>query len=493
MATIPISQIVQVNPGVLAAAGSAVDLNGMVLSNSTYVPIGQAYSFTNPTDVGTFFGLASVEANAATIYFNGPLNATKKPGALYFAQYNAVSVSAYLRSASLATLTLTALQALSGVLTITVDGVVKTSTSINLSAATSFSNAATIIAAAFTSGPAVTWDAIKSAFVFMSTTTGASSTISYASGSLASGLALTQANAAILSQGAVAATPALFMQALYGVTQNWGCFTTLFEPSTSDAVAFAAWNSGIPDRFAYVSWDSDPNALVTGSTTTVGYQVKTLAYEGTVMVYGLDYTIAMFILGYAGSLDFTRTNGRATAAFKTQAGLVPSVTDSTSASNAQANGYNYFGAYANAKQQFNIVYPGSVSGQFLWLDSYLNQIWLNANLQLAMMNLLVSVGSVPYNQQGYSLVDSACLDPLNAAINFGAIRKGVVLSNNQKATMQFALGVDASDAIFAAGFYLQIKDPGASARIARTSPSMTLYYADGGSIQQLTLASIELV
>jgi hypothetical protein len=493
MPTIPISQIVQVNPGVLSAAGSAVDLNGMVLTTTNYVPIGSALPFADAASVGVYFGLASIEFAAANIYFSGPTNATKKPGVLYFTQYNQVAVAAYLRSGSLAALTLTQLQALTGVLTITINGSVKTSTTINLTGATSFSNAATIIAAAFTTGPVVTYDSIKSAFIFTSSTTGAASTITFATGTLSASLSLTSATSAVLSQGAVAAVPGTFMQALYGVTQNWGCFTHLFEPVTADGTAFSAWNNTIKDRFAYVSWDSDVNALVANSTTTAGYAVQALAYEGTVMVYGLDYTIAMFVLSYAASIDFQRLNGRSSLAHKAQSGLVPSVTDSTSAVNAAANGYNFYGAYANATTQQNRMYPGSVSGVFLWLDSYLNQIWLNANLQLAMFTLLGNIGSIPYNDQGYALVEAACLDPINAGVNFGAIRKGIVLSASQIATMQYALGFDASSAIGAKGFYLQILDPGASARVTRSSPSMTLYYADGGSINSLVLASIELV
>ena len=171
---------------------------------------------------------------------------------------------------------------------------------------------------------------------------------------------------------------------------------------------------------------------------------------------------------------------------------MPSVSNLTNANALIANGYNYFGLYANATENFNFLYPGSVSGEWKWLDSYLNQIWLNANLQLAMINLLLSVGSIPYNSQGYGLVASACQDPINMAINFGAIRPGTTLSASQVAQIQFAIGQDVSPSIIAKGYYLQIVPASAEVRAARASPSMTLLYADGGSIQRLTLASIEI-
>ena len=142
---------------------------------------------------------------------------------------------------------------------------------------------------------------------------------------------------------------------------------------------------------------------------------------------------------------------------------------------------------------FNFMYPGSVSGEWVWLDSFLDQIWLNANLQLSMITLLTSVGSLPYNSQGYATIEAACMDPISSAVNFGAIRTGVSLSSAQVAEMQNALGFDVSATIEAKGYYLQIQPATAAIRIARASPSMTLFYTDGGSIQQLTLASIAVM
>ena len=134
--SIPASAIVQVNPGVLSGGGSALDLSGLFLTNDASVPIGTVEDFSNQTDVANFFGSTSNEAAMATSYFAGFDNKTKTPGQILFAQYPAANVGAYLRGGSLASMTLTALKALSGTLIVTVDGTLKTSSSINLSAAT---------------------------------------------------------------------------------------------------------------------------------------------------------------------------------------------------------------------------------------------------------------------------------------------------------------------------------------------------------------------
>jgi hypothetical protein len=487
--TIPVSNLVKINPGVLAAAGAAVDANGVFLTNNPYVPIGTYVSFTSATDVGSYFGLSSTEYALAQIYFSGFTNCTKTPGAMIFTQYPSSAVSAYLRGASLAGMTLSQLQALSGTLSVTIDGTVVSASSINLTGVTSFSAAAALITTAL--GHPVTYDSTKCAFIISSSTTGTASTIGFASGTLAASLLLTSATGAVTSQGAAAATPNAFMSAFVLETQNWVAFTTVFEPVTADKIAFSAWTSAQNERYMYVGYDSDINATVSGSTTTWGYALQQNNYNGSFPIYG-NNTHAALILGITASIDWDRKNGRITYAFRQNANVSPSVTNASVAANLITNGYNYFGAYATAKNNWNIVYPGSISGEYDWADSYVNQIYLNAQLQLAMVTLLLEVNSIPYDTDGYALVDAACLDPINAAINFGTIRKGVSLSSAQIAEIKYAIGTDVSQNIITQGFYLQIVDATAAIRSARTSPSMTLYYSDGGSIQQLNLASIEI-
>lgn len=487
--TIPISQIAQVNPGVLAAAGAAIDANGLILTQSTYVPIGTIPSFAGATDVGTYFGSASTEKALADIYFAGFNNCTKTPGALYFAQYPSAPVAAYLRSGSLAAMTLAQLQALTGSLTVTVDGVAKTAASVSLSAATSFSNAATLLATAL--AVPVTFDAVKSAFVIASSTTGVTSTITYATGTLSASLLLTNATGAVISQGAIAGVPGTFMDGVVKVTQNWIPFMTTWEPSTADKTAFSVWTNAQNYRYAYAGWDSDINATVTGSTTTWGAAVVAASMSGSILIYG-NATHAAFALSWAGSLDFDRLNGRATLAFRSQDGLSPSVTDGTQAKNLIANGYNFYGQYANAKEDFVFMYPGSISGKYKWADSFVNQIWMNSNLQGDMVTLMTTMNSIPYNPTGYSLIEASTADTFAASLNFGAIRTGTTLDSSQVAAMQNVLGFDASPSLIAKGYYFQVVPATAAIRAARTTPSMTVYYTDGGSIQQMTIASIEV-
>lgn len=152
--TIPASEYVTVTPSVLAAGGAAPSMNGLYLDSGTRVPIGTVQSFPSLAAVGAYFGANSLQYADATIYFAGFTIKTKSPGALLFTQYPTNAVPAWLRGGTLG-LTLAQLQALTpATLTISIDGVSWTSGSINLSTATSFSNAATIIQTALAANDA---------------------------------------------------------------------------------------------------------------------------------------------------------------------------------------------------------------------------------------------------------------------------------------------------------------------------------------------------
>jgi hypothetical protein len=506
--TIPASRIVNVNPGVVNSGGTSLVMNGLFLTQNTEMPTASVYDFVSPAAVSNFFGPASAEAAIAKIYFAGYDNSTIKPGGMLFAPVNLAARAAFLQGGSLAAVTLAQLEALSGTLTISIAGVPETSATINLTAAGSYSNAAVLILAGFTA-PAFTvaWNAVASAFVFTSTATGAIETITFATGTLAAGLNLTQATGAFLSQGAALDTPATAMANAAAVSQNFATVVTLWEPVLADKESFAAWFNTQNSRYLYVAWDSDVNASVQGNLTCFGAVAKAAAYNGVTVVSGdpalalatgttlaaLALNVAAFVAGAVASINFGATNGRVTLAFLAQSGMAPTVANDQLAVNLLANGYSFYGSYATANQGFVFFYSGQMPGQWAWIDSFINQIYINSQFQLAMLTLLTQIGDLPYTPPGYGLLRSALMDPINAAIRFGAIRTGVTLSAAQISAVNQAAGVNAASVIQTAGYYLQILDPGAQVRGLRGSPTVNFWYADGDAVQQISMASIDIL
>ena len=508
--TIPASSIVTVNPAVIGTGGSPLSLNGVVLDTSELIPTGKVLTFTSADAVADYFGLSSTHKDLADIYFLGYSDSYIKPGKLYIAPYADSGRSAWLMSA--AGLTLGAVKALeAGTLTIIIDGTEDTTASIDLSGSSSLSDAASTIQAALQAtgfnGVACEWNSTVGRFIITSSTTGQSSTISYASGALASGLYLTQANAATLSQGVAADTPETAMANIVANATNWATFMTSWEPDTADKLEFAEWCNEQNQRFAYVAWDSDANACVADQESTFASQVNTLEYDGIIPISGdpvycmgkgstlaaVTLNVAAFVCGMIASIDFSRTNARITGAFKSQSGLAISCADEQKAENLMDNGYNFYGSYATANDGFVFFYNGQLSGKWKWIDPYVNQIYMNNQFQLALMTLLTAVGSVPYTESGYALIRAALQDPIQQMLKFGGIRAGVEMSELQKAEVNQVAGVMIDRTIEQDGFYLQVLDPGAQVRGNRGTPVCNFWYTDGGSVHKITLASIDVM
>jgi hypothetical protein len=723
LTTIPANELVNVIPGVISAGGTGLAITTMALTNGTRVPIGTVQSFPTAPAVGSYFGLTSAEYAFAQDYFGGYVNATQVPGSLSYTQYNPTAVSAYLRGGEISGLTLAQLQAISGSLDILIDGYAHNAASVNLSGATSFSNAATIIQtgingslpteASFTASlgaaitasmgghfgtctttgttltlgsvtdgylsagdlvsgtdstnslPAgcyvvkqltgtpggsvgatfqlsaagtpgnlssftctgtstvvdatavtglisvgdtvttvsasavvasqltgtpngvgtyqlsgvtaqgiasesmtvkstvldvtvcasptiavgqtlvgasvtgspliaaqtggsmggvgtysisgaqqhvvsesmtgvataavVTFDQISGSFLVTSGITGTPSTIALATGTAAAPLMLTAATGAILSQGAAPATPAAFMTELVGITLNWALFTTIFDPDggsgNAQKQAFAAWKDTQDNRFGYVAEDADPlPATESPDASSLGYILDNNGDSGTCPCWEPSYgnaALAAFVCGAAASINFGQTNGRITFAYKAQAGFAAGVTTAAAAANLLANGYNFYGAYGAANQNYVWLQNGSCTGPFEWFDSYVNQIWLNAQLQSALLTLLGNAGSIPYSVAGNSLISQALQDPINAGLNFGAFAPGQI-SAAQAAEVNNAAGANIANALQTQGWYLQILQASSATRAARGSPPCTFFYLDRGSVQTISLASIEV-
>ncbi len=499
--TIPVSQLVSSTPSVLGAGGIALVLNGLALTASTRVPIGSVLSFPSQAAVGAYFGLSSAQYTGSGVYFGGFSTSTIKPGSILYAQFNEANVAGYLRGGSLASMTLAQLTALSGTIILTVAGTPFTSSTITLSGATSFSNAATIIQAAFTSPTfTVTFDSVASAFVFTTDTTGATETITYATGTLSASLLLTQGTGAVTSQGAAAATPASFMAGIIGVTTNFVDFFTDFDPDNGSGntqkQAFAAWANSTGNRYAYIAWDTDitPTESTT-ATTSLGNILETANSSGTAPIYAPinQSNIAYFVSGAIASINVNATNGRITLAYKSQQGLVADVTSATVAANLIANSYNFYGIYNEVNNNFTCLQTGSVTGQYLWLDSYINQIFLNSQFRLALMTLLTNVNTVPYGDAGSAMIDLTLATPIAQFGNFGGFSPGEVLSGSQIAAVNAAAGnIDVATTLQNRGWYLQVLNGTAQQRAARSTPPINFWYVDGGSIQVMNVASIEV-
>ena len=145
--------------------------------------------------------------------------------------------------------------------------------------------------------------------------------------------------------------------------------------------------------------------------------------------------------------------------------------------------------------------PGSIP----WANLYVDQIWLNSQFELALLNLYTTAGKIPYDPFGYGLIRAALVGqstdannandngPINNALNNGVIQTGVTLSSSQAAQVNAAAGATIAPTIQTNGYYLQILDPGATARNAGATPIINFWYTSGGSVLSFSMGSITIL
>jgi len=311
----------------------------------------------------------------------------------------------------------------------------------------------------------IAYDATRNRYTLLTLTGGPTQTSTDIGGTLAPGVRLaSSAGAYIATVGVAADTPASAMSRVVTLDTNWGVFSTAYAASLNDRLAYASWNSGQAYQYVYLGWDTDAASTSANNAASFGAQAFAAPYQGTWPVYGTQ-ALAGALMGYVAGVNFSVPNGRTTAAFR-QFNSAPAatVTDLATANALLSNQYTYLGAYANQANAYTVSYAGSISGAFLWVDTY----------------------SAIYNN---------ALPVIDNAVTAGIIRSGVTLSQSQIQQVNAQAGRDVANVLQTRGWYLLIADPGnpSQARQQRTTPTAYLWYVDGGSIQAITIRSIAVI
>ncbi len=492
--------LVQIVPRVMGAGTSGLKFSGLFLTKSKLPPADRVLSFSSAEGVGAYFGTDSDEYRAAVVYFGGYTNTQYLPSTLYIAPWRSAAAAAWLRGAAYEGALADLQDITDGSLTLEIDGQEAAVTGIDLSSATSFSDVAnkiqTALAAveALTTDPVVSFSSQTNAFQVTSGTTGAGSSVSFASASstgtdLATVLHLTEQEGAVQSVGTDGSSLTDCMTNILRYARDWVSFSSIFEPEHDEKIELAQWCASHDTRFAYVMWDTDNAARVAGSTASAGYEIKhTLELSGTIPVWN-TLQLAAAVMGAIACINFQQYNGRLTLAYKQFEGVEITCDNDQDYNALIDNGYNCYADFATASTNLKFFQTGQVTGEFIWAESYLNAIGLKDQLQLNILDLFAASRSIPYNEDGYSQIRTACLDTINRFREFGAFRDGVVLSNTQKVQLLQELGTDVSQTLTTQGWYMQISDPGPTVRAQRGTPNCYFYYTDGGSIQRVIMSA----
>lgn len=488
--SMPASRIVNITASALDAGGEARALHGAMVVASVKDGAAPVFEIEVSSKLDAYFTNAD-DIAAVQSYFKGITILTRTPRRLIVTVKNSAPTSATLLGGVMPAFEQAdATESMS----IVIDGVAKNVTDFALSDQTSYSNIAAALSTQLDAN--VSYNSASNKFLIETQSTGETSTISYASGALAERLKLTEALGASAINGLAGDTDITdCLNRLVEYTRNFGSIYTSYAMDETEAALFAEWVNFQNNQYWGIIWTNDPKAEKIGQES-IGTIVKENNYGGVTPLYAPDARYASAAAAYAASINFSETRGRAALEFKVQEGLPAVVTETDVAIGLEENGYMYYGAFATATTRFLLFRNSIVSGQFKYVDTYVNQVYFNSQSQQSLIEMLMMHKSIPYNDLGVQFHRGAMQDPIAEMINFGGIVAGIVLSGNQEQVIRSEAG-DLADAVIAAlyntGWYLLINKGTAQIRSNRESMPMKLWYTDGGSVFSVDMASINVL
>jgi predicted Fe-Mo cluster-binding NifX family protein len=272
-------------------------------------------------------------------------------------------------------------------------------------------------------------------------------------------------------------------------TQNWITFAKLWEYTEAEDLSFAAWEAGQQVRFAYIEHDINASSKNPNANNSFAELLKQNGINYVVANYG-KYALAAFVMGAVASINYDIPNGKITLAYKQQSGQEITCDNDDDYDILTGKGYNVYERDATANDTFTGYQRGTISGDYGFLDTFVNHVWINDSLQVALRQLLADNNFIPYNNHGLAAIQNAIQPVVDTAKAAGVINSEVELSSDIINAVVSETGItDIENTLYAQGWYLYARNPNSAARARRESPILRFYYCDGGSIQKIDLLS----
>lgn len=397
----------------------------LILGDSGVVdPVERARAYTSADSVAADFGSSAPEYLAAQLYFGQ----TPKPQQVMIGPWLRTASRAQIRGGVLTTAeqrmdTFTPITA--GSLQITIDGTNKTLSGLNFSAQTNLNGVAAVITTALASG-VVVWNG--SQFVVRSNTTGATSTLGYASPTgtgtdISTKLKLTSGLASAPVNGRVAETPIDAANAAMTGSNAWFGLTFAASSMPTDdqlvSVAQAIEAASVERMFGVTI----TNALVLDGTQfgDLGARLAALSLSHTVSQYsGNPYAVASFF-GRMFSVNFAANRSTITGMYKTEPGVAPELLTEAQAQALKAKRVNVYVSYQNGTSI--LQYAVTASGAYF--DEIHGLAWFKDALQNRLFNILYqSQTKVPQTDDGQNQLKAGAALACEDAITNGLAAPG---------------------------------------------------------------------
>lgn len=380
------------------------------------------------TDVAAEHGTTSAEYKAATVYFSQ----SPQPNLLYIGRWARTATKATLHGGVLSSTEqdMPSWNAITtGSLAITVDGVVKTLTGLNFSAQTNLNGVAAIIDTALV-GASIVFDSVYDRFDVRSDTTGATSTLTYASAAgsgtdISAKLKLTSALASAPVAGIAAETPLAAAVAAADRSGDWYglVYAASVQPTDNTLVDVASYIEGSARKRVLGVTDMNSLAMDPLTTTDIGSRLKALSYMRSYVQYSAyNAYAALSAFGRAFTVNFEANDTTITLKFKQEPGVVAETITETQALTLKSKNINVFVNYDNDTA---ILQEGKMANGYFF-DEVHGLDWLSNAVQTAAYNVLYqSTTKIPQTDSGVAQICTAIDSRMRQAIRNGLIAPGV--------------------------------------------------------------------
>ena len=381
-------------------------------------------SYVDLESVAGDFGTSAPEYFAASLYFGQ----TPRPQQLMIGRWVRTATAGLLQGGILTS----SEQALSnftsisnGSFKVAVNGSEQTITGLNLTAVTNLNGVASAINAKL-SGATIAWDGSR--FTLTSGTTGASSSVGYATNAatgtdVSTLLKLTSAVALAPVAGHDAETPVQCTEVLANMSGQWYglSFAASVMPTSEQILAVAQFIEGASISRIFGVTETDTRVLDATYTSDLASQLKALNYKRTCVQFSENKYAVCSLMGRAFSVNFSANRSTITLMYKQEPGVVAALLTETQAQTLKAKRCNVFVKYMNDTA---IIQYGVMSGQ-AYFDEIHGLDWFSDALQTAEYNLLYqSKTKIPQTDAGQNQLVNTAAGVCQEAINNGLIAPG---------------------------------------------------------------------
>ncbi|CDL85470.1 DUF3383 domain-containing protein [Xenorhabdus szentirmaii] len=417
-------------------------LTGRVFSTNPKIPAGKVLEFSNG-QVDELLGAGSPEAKFARQYFSYVSPApVSKPKELQIAAYEPIGRAPAVYGTKAAPLE--ELKALvDGSITVTIGGVMKVFSDIDLSKVTSYADVGSAVQAKLNAekknqftNAYITFNAMDSAFVL----TGGvqeKADISVIYSVLADAMGLSTGNR---SAGNAAQSPLDAFMAAEKVSDSFGSATFLADMALPQAVELAQYIAGENVKYQLhlnVTAENveDWSAALMGTAST-GLNLKT----------DDDYFVQALPMAIMAATDYDRTNATTNYMYRQFGVTFPSQTRTDlDADELDKLRVNYYGETAVAGSQIRFYQRGFLCGGAsnpLDMSVHANEQWLKSHITQQWFSLLMATRGIPANKDGEARAMAVIAGAVTKALNNGTILPGKTLTEVQKIAVADASGDD---------------------------------------------------